>query len=303
MKNKLFKPTVTIGVCAFNEEKNISNVLEDILKQQIVNCKLSKIIILDDCSNDSTKKIVKNFAKSNLKIKLLSFRSRRGKANRLNYLYKICSTDLIITFDADVRLKNELVVKNIVSKFLSTKAGLINGNVLPKPPKTFFEKIVVTYEYFWRDITMQINNGNNVFNSLGCLVALSKSFYQGLVIPEKIVAEDHYIYLKAKSSKVKTVFAKEAVVFYGAPQTLKDYLKQFARYFSSHDKIENYFGESINENYLISVRIKILTYIKWLLKDPFWISLAILLQFYQRLSLITIKRSDSSTWSVINSSK
>lgn len=296
-------PTVTIGVCAFNEEKNISVVIKDILSQKTDNCRLIKIIILDDCSDDSTKKLVNGFVKLNSKVKLVSFKTRRGKANRLNYLYKTCRTDLIITFDADVKLKNNFVIKNLVSKYLSTKAGLINGNVLPKNPTTFFEKIVVTYEYFWRDITMQINSGNNVFNALGCLVALAKPFYQNLVIPENIVAEDHYIYLEASKLKIKTVFAKEAIVFYGAPQTLKDYLKQFSRYFSSHDKIEQYFGNAVNEHYVIPVRIKILTYIKWLIKNPFWICLAILLQFYQRFSLLTVKKTNTSTWSVINSSK
>ncbi len=303
MRSKTKKPTVTIGICAFNEEKNIEAILASILKQKRRNFSLVEVKIMDDFSSDDTRGIVTKFAKTNRLIKLVSDNDRRGKAYRLNSLYKQTTSDILITFDADVALKNVFVLENIVTSFKGKDIGLVNGNVLPMPAETFVEKIIVTYEYFWREITNQINGGNNIFNSLGCLIALSKSFYESLEIPEKIVAEDHFIFLSAKKGGFKSKFAKNAIVYYRAPQNIRDYINQFSRYFSSHGNIEKYFGQEVEVNYLIPAKYKVKAYVKCFVKSPLLMFFAILLQVYQRVLFLILKKSDSNVWAVITSSK
>ncbi len=297
------KPTVTIGICAFNEEKNIEAILASIIKQKRRNFSLVEVKVMDDFSSDNTRNIVTKFAKTNKLIKLVSGKDRRGKAYRLNSLYKQTTSDILITFDADVALKNVFVLESIVTSFKGKDIGVVNGNVLPMPAETFVEKIIVTYEYFWREITNQISKGNNIFNSLGCLIALSKPFYKSLEIPEKIVAEDHFIFLSAKKSGFKSKFSKSAIVYYRAPQNIHDYINQFARYFASHGNIEKYFGQEVEVNYLIPAKYKVRAYLKFFVNSPFLMSFAILLQIYQRVLFLIRKKSESNVWTVITSSK
>ena len=46
--------TVAIVIPTFNEEVNISNILSDILNQEVKDYKIEKIIIVDDCSEHKT---------------------------------------------------------------------------------------------------------------------------------------------------------------------------------------------------------------------------------------------------------
>jgi glycosyltransferase involved in cell wall biosynthesis len=56
----MIKPTVTIGIPAFNEEANIAHILKALLKQDTSKYILEKIIVSSDASEDNTNAIVKS---------------------------------------------------------------------------------------------------------------------------------------------------------------------------------------------------------------------------------------------------
>lgn len=302
MKNK-FKKTVAIGICTYNEEKSIGSLLKQLVKQEDSNFILDTIFVYNDGSTDKTVNIVKEYARKFKKIKLISDGKRKGKANRLNEFYKNVRTDIVVSFDGDVVVRNNNTIHEIVSMFENNDIGLVNGNVMPLESKTFVEKIVVNYEKFWKKTTDQIDNGNNIHNSVGCLIALSRKFYRNLQIPESIVAEDHFLYLKAQELGFECKFAEEAIVFYRAPQTIKDYFTQFSRYFSSQEKIEKYFGKHAEKYYEIPRVYKIKAYLSSFLKNPLYMFLGIILQFAQRTNFYNKDYQNNKLWTVIKSSK
>lgn len=302
MKNKL-KKTVAIAICTYNEEKNIGSLLKKLTEQEDSSFILDSIYVFNDGSTDKTEFVVRKYMKEFKKIKLISDRERKGKANRLNDFYKIAKTDIIVSLDGDVVVGNNNTIHEITSMFESDNVGLVNGNVLPLEPVTFVEKIVVSYEKFWKKTTDQINNGNNIHNSIGCLVAMSRKFYKNFQFQKGIVAEDHFLYLKAQEQGFECRFSKNAIVFYSAPQTIKDYLSQFSRYFSSQEKIEKYFGKYAQKYYEIPRIYKLKAYLISFLKNPLYISLGILLQFLQKINFHNNSNNNGNLWTVIRSSK
>ena len=60
--NNTRKPTVTIGIPAYNESANIGRLINDVLGQKQNHFRLAKIIVVSDCSSDATVSIVKKIA-------------------------------------------------------------------------------------------------------------------------------------------------------------------------------------------------------------------------------------------------
>ncbi|MEP5612371.1 MAG: glycosyltransferase [Cyclobacteriaceae bacterium] len=89
-----------------NEEKNIEKILDDLQNQTIDQSKF-EVIVVDDFSTDSTRKILKNLEESidlNLKILSLSDPAVHGKKNALTMGIKEARNEIILTTDADCRL-------------------------------------------------------------------------------------------------------------------------------------------------------------------------------------------------------
>jgi len=80
------KPTITIGIPAYNEEQNIANMLDSVLAQK-GSFKLEKIIVACDGCLDKTPDIVRKFQMQNKNIILLEGKRREGKLYRLNQFY------------------------------------------------------------------------------------------------------------------------------------------------------------------------------------------------------------------------
>lgn len=298
MKNK---KKLTIGICAFNEEKNIGLLLDSLLKQKIKSVQLEKIIVISDASNDRTNEIIEKYHLKNQKIIGIYGKNRKGKIFRLNQLYKLASSDYLITLDADVNMGSFYTLEKLINQF-KKDIGLLNANVLPMDPETFFEKIVVAYEHFWKKTTNQINSGNNINNSLGCMLGLSKEFYKKLIIPSDIVAEDHFIYIKARDLGFKCKFVENATVYYRAPQNIDDYSNQFSRYYSSGDKIKSYFAKNIDTYYKIPLMYKIKAYFSSFKSEPLYISMALFLQIWHR-KFLHRQNQNYVYWDAILSSK
>src|SRR3989344_5168188 len=70
------KPFCSIVMPVYNDEKNIGNAINSILKQSYKNWEL---IIVDDCSTDKSYSIIKKFQRKNKKI--ISYKNKENSGN------------------------------------------------------------------------------------------------------------------------------------------------------------------------------------------------------------------------------
>ena len=120
------KMKITIGIPAYNEEKNIAGIITKLKKFT------NDIIVCDDGSNDLTKEIAEGLGAT-----VISHKTNKGYGAAINSLFlkaKELKTEVLVTFDADGQHRIEDIptvtepIKNneaelvIGSRFLDTKS-------------------------------------------------------------------------------------------------------------------------------------------------------------------------------------
>tara|TARA_B100000575_G_scaffold129297_1_gene103057 strand:- start:5534 stop:6229 length:696 start_codon:yes stop_codon:yes gene_type:complete len=89
---------LTAIVPFYNEEATIQNSIENLLKVS----QISQVILVDDCSTDSSLKIAKAFLKRNNEILILQTTKNAGKGAAVRVALNSVNSEYVIVHDADL---------------------------------------------------------------------------------------------------------------------------------------------------------------------------------------------------------
>lgn len=119
-------PLVSILIPARNEEKNISNILNDIIKQEYQNF---EVLVFNDLSTDKTARIVMELSKFDKRIKLINSEGLPegwlGKNYACHSLAKEAHGKYFLFLDADVRIHKDIIT-NAINFVEKHSLGLIS---------------------------------------------------------------------------------------------------------------------------------------------------------------------------------
>ena len=124
LKRYSFKK-VSILVPLYNEEESLKPLVAEIknaLKKIDINY---EIIFVDDGSTDRSLEMIKDFIKTDNKIKFISFRKNYGKSAALQLGFKYLTGDAVITMDADLQ-DDPAEITNLLAK-LDEGYDLVSG--------------------------------------------------------------------------------------------------------------------------------------------------------------------------------
>src|SRR3989344_782711 len=162
------KQTLTVGIAAYNEEKNIDHLLKSILRQRQEIFSLEQIIVACDGCTDNTVSIVQKFVKKYNFIKLLNESERIGKSLALNKIYTLASSDFLLTFDADVLLDRNIEIELMVKVINNhPQVDLVGGRFIPIEQKNIMGNFSLISYLSFEDAFLRLNNGNNIFALVG----------------------------------------------------------------------------------------------------------------------------------------
>lgn len=238
------KIQISIGIPAYNEEKNIRRVLNGILSQKEDNWTLKEVLVMCDGCTDKTAVRAKSVQDN--RIVVLEDGMRKGKTTRLTELFAMFKGDILIMFDGDIEFSTDQVITSLLKGFQDEKVMVVGGNSKPFPPKTFVQNAVyATFKVFYES-RKKLKNGNNIFGATGSILAARKEFIKNVTLP-KIVSEDAYIYLLCLKQKFKFKYVDNAVIYYKLPLNFSDYIKQVLRSNpeSVTSELEPYFGKKV----------------------------------------------------------
>ncbi len=99
----------------FNEEESLNPLINEIRKALKPINKPYEVIFVDDGSTDNSLKVIKDLAKTDTRIKYISFRKNYGKSAALQVGFKAATGDAVITMDADLQ-DDPFEIPNLLKK-------------------------------------------------------------------------------------------------------------------------------------------------------------------------------------------
>ncbi|MDZ7697235.1 MAG: glycosyltransferase [Deltaproteobacteria bacterium] len=118
---------VSILIPVYNERYLVATLIERVLKAPIPNGYEREIIIVDDCSNDGTDKILKAFSEQNPEIRLFTQPVNKGKGASIQKAISEATGNIIIFQDSDLEYDPDEYL-NLLQPILEGHADVVYGS-------------------------------------------------------------------------------------------------------------------------------------------------------------------------------
>ena len=234
---------LSVVVCAYNEEKSIGPLLENLMCQRTppeVNDR--EIIVVASGCTDATVQVVKQQMKTRGNIKLIEERERSGKAEALNKAFDVLSGDYIALVPADVFPAKDAMF-HLLIPFRNKRVSAVSGRPMQNPdkvPKGFSGYLANMTYRLWARLMARLNDQGKMAHCSGEFMAIRSDVKTE--IPHDCAADDSYIAIAAKR-KGFIKFASKAVCYNLMPSNVADYVNQRRRWLFGHLQTKKITGE------------------------------------------------------------
>ncbi len=205
-------PFVSVLISVYNEEKHITERIENLLALDYPSDKL-EILIGSDGSTDRTNELVRQF--KDPRVHLHEYEERSGKPGVLNRLIPQTRGELLAFSDANAMFAPD-ALKKLARHFRDARIGGVCGRLL------FHEEKSETDEGpYWKLETYLKTRESAIDSCLGAngaIYAIRKSCWPG--IPDNTFVDDFVIGMRVREQGVRVVYDREAVATEELPQSV-----------------------------------------------------------------------------------
>jgi len=216
--------SVSIGICVYNEKKNIGKLLQALSNQKTKRVSIKEIIVVSSACTDRTDEIVKEFSKKDKMVKLITQEKREGKASAVNEFLKNATGDICVLESGDT-IPMENTIEKLCKPFLNPKVGMTGGRPIPVNDKSNF--IGFAGHLVW-DLHHRISLKSP---KLGELIAFRKVIDD---IPKNTAVDEAWIEASIRKEGHKVVYVPDAICYNKAPEKIRDFIKQRRRIYAGH---------------------------------------------------------------------
>ena len=241
--------SISIIVCAKNEEENIKKFIPHLANQNYPNF---EIILIDDASSDETLEIFEAFEKQYHNIKLVKVANNEAfwgnKKFALTLGIKSATKDYLLFTDADCYPNSENWITEMSSHFTPHKTIVLGYGAYEKESGFLnklirFETLLTATQYFaWAKL-------GKPYMGVGRNFAYKKDEFfkvNGFVNHMKLRSGDDDLFINEAANKdnITTAYNTESFTYSEAKKTLKDWIMQkrrhvsTAKYYKSFDKTQ-----------------------------------------------------------------
>jgi cellulose synthase/poly-beta-1,6-N-acetylglucosamine synthase-like glycosyltransferase len=243
-------PSCSILIPAHNEEKVIGATIESMLKLDYPKKKL-RIIVINDGSTDTTKKIIERYAKRDSRVELFNIprgKGGKGKSRALNLGVKRVKSDIIAVYDADnTPEKNSLrylVAQLLLNKELGGVIGKFrtvnkNHNLLTK----FINVETLSFQ-------SMLQAGRWQMHGIATLPGTNFVLWTSLIRQldgwdEEALTEDSELSIRIYEAGYKIKYIPYAITYEQEPQEWKVWIKQRMRWVRGNNYVVSKFLKHI----------------------------------------------------------
>lgn len=211
-------------------------LLSSLLRQQLEKVILAEIIVVSSASTDKTDEIVKEFAKKDARISLITEDKRNGKSSAINLFIKKATSDVLLIESGDT-IPALNTIEKMCEPFLDEKIGMTGGRPVPEnTSKTF---VGYTVNLLWR----LHHRLAKLSPKLGEMIAFRRCFDQ---IPPNSAVDEASIEAIILHKGYKLFYAEQAIIHNKGPEDLKGFIKQRRRIAAGHYWLKK------NQHYVVS---------------------------------------------------
>jgi cellulose synthase/poly-beta-1,6-N-acetylglucosamine synthase-like glycosyltransferase len=232
-----------IGICAYNEERNIGSLLESLTTKQELPSAYRVAVICSGCT-DGTEDIVKKYRTEDARIEPTIEKTRMGKANALNKLFEKArrSADILVLVNADA-LPKRGSIRKLVSKLARSEAAGAFAQPVPFENRDEGGNVCKgIVNLIWR-----LHHLISAFNKpklSGELCAIKTAYLRN--IPENVATDEPYIEMTLREQNSEILYVPEASVNIRGPTSIKDLIKQRKRIWAGHLQLRNETGFAVS---------------------------------------------------------
>lgn len=199
-------PMVSITVPAYNEEANITDVLERLLRVDYPRERL-QLLVVSDASTDRTHEIVESFRDRGVELHRMP--TRRGKTAAENAAGPLLRGEIVVNTDASVKVEPG-AIRALVACFKDPTVGLASGRDVSVSvnahEQNAGESRYVGYEMWVR--AMETRAGG-IVGASGCLYAIRRELHL-IALPDDL-SRDFAAALVTRKRGFRSVSADDAV--------------------------------------------------------------------------------------------
>jgi biofilm PGA synthesis N-glycosyltransferase PgaC len=288
-------PTVSVGVCAYNEERNIRACLDSIM-QQSSDFPIQEVLIISSGSTDGTDGIVRQFEQLDRRFRLIRQERREGKNSAINEFLKQAKGDILVLVNADNRL-DEGSLQHLLEPFKDEAVGVCGGHPIPVNEKQSVAGFAV--HMLWE----MHHRISLIYPKIGELMAFRRL---DKPLPTTSQSDEDLIRIELEKRGLRSVYVAEAVVFNKGPTTVADFWKQRTRVNIGEKYLKrwlNYLVPTWNRRLLFSA---MLGFIGTNARHPLRLTIAVAMEAMARAysSLyVALDKGDRAVWNQVSSTK
>lgn len=227
---------LSIGIFAHNEEKNISRVLDSILKQKTEIAIIKEIIIVSSGSNDRTNSITRTYQKKDKRFKLLEQYQREGKSSAINYYLSNTKEKIVVMISGDLKLHTH-AIEEIALPFLNQDVGMAGAH--PVPSNASQSQIGKEIKLLW-----ELHHLVSLHHpKCGEMVAFRNVIRS---IPKESAVDEANIEVLLKLIGYQVIYTPRSIVYNKAPLTAKEFLTQRRRVYAGHSWVSEKYNYKVS---------------------------------------------------------
>jgi len=201
---------------------------------------LGEILVIASGCTDKTEEVVRKISHRDRRVKLISEKSKRGKASAINLILRETDGDILVLTDADV-LPSSRSLSELVKSFRDETVGAVGGRPIPADDRNTFWGFLA--HLIWtrmQDELLTTETQQGIFFQLsGYLCAINAQLIHQ--IPKTTIAEDKYIGQAILRQRYKVLYEPKAVVYIHGPKSLRDFFTQRVRVLTGHWQVKKWF--------------------------------------------------------------
>lgn len=223
------RPTVSVVICAYNEEQNIAALLRSLISDHV-----HEIVVVASGCTDRTVQVARGFQTLHPRLKVLAENERNGKTSAVNLALATVTSKYVVFMPADVRPGKGSIAK-LVEGF-KPEIGIRVGRPVPvDSTRTLIGRLSQLIWTLHNRTLEELSAEGSLGHASGEFFAIRRGIINRL--PTDVVNDDAYIAVFVRRAGYDIDYENHAVVYLKGPGSVRDYISQRRRVLFGHVQV------------------------------------------------------------------